>query len=361
MVAQDTPIASSFVTKSSANSCSYASINKALQDASRHYQEGFHETVVVITVDWKDLITDKFDTHLMDLKKARGDVRYYTQKVAALEAAQQKTGTQRQTEKLQSNKEKLAHAERTFQRHDKTMQGFLKEVIDKSWKDLLPIVLQYLQLQAVQTHEVAHVHQHFQTVIGQLTKTAKKYGLQVSSTPTLLLPEEQVVTKRSKAEAKRNTTASSSSSKKNSQVNSANAKATTTTTESEPTTQQQEDQENHHPRQDSGEEVVESTSTNPKKKQDPPSTDQTVKKQPSTLQEKQPSTMQEKQPTSFCRSNSSSMKEVDSRIIPSPPPSEILVSGEPSIEISISETLRQTFTVNEEPDSIQAVKDWFAI
>ena len=105
---------------------------------------------------WQSTVTTRIQNDMQQTNALRREVDHYTTKVDALHQAKIRKLTKGQqqefapggsgTEKMDRNEQKLQHAQQVYRKAAREHYWMLDEVVNRSWRDLHPILLQLLQL-----------------------------------------------------------------------------------------------------------------------------------------------------------------------------------------------------------------------
>jgi hypothetical protein len=176
--AADTPLDSGKSTSS------YTKVYEALTKTEVSLEDKWEEKVLNYAVEWEKLMTIKFTQELKKVEELRKSLDHYEKKMENLrsssekeKAKQNKGSTVNSTEKMERNEDKLEQARREYEKNEDNLRKLFEEFVDRSWKDLYPLLFSLLNFDLHSNKEKAAVLEDLQNVLVNLSEVAKKHGV----------------------------------------------------------------------------------------------------------------------------------------------------------------------------------------
>lgn len=163
--------------------CSYASIHTDLAAKSKSYTQKYSQFVLEYALEWDKILKERVENGIKKAKELRIELDHYQKKVEALrltvnQAMARGKGVASTTqEKLQRNEEKLLASKQNYNRVATDLSILLEEVVERSWRDLHPLLVKCSQFDMTLAADEAKVLGQLQTVIGGLKQVAMEHGI----------------------------------------------------------------------------------------------------------------------------------------------------------------------------------------
>jgi len=162
---------------------SYVTIADALDQRSTVLIDKFRLYVIDYTVEWKKILKNRVTQSLAAFEKTRLEYDHYQRKMSSMRktvTALEKKGKPIDpalNQKIFRNEEKLEETKANyFMSHRKTVL-FLKEVTERSWKDLHPLFVKLAQFDCTFAKDQATISSDLNGVISALQKIALDNGM----------------------------------------------------------------------------------------------------------------------------------------------------------------------------------------
>ena len=162
---------------------SYSSVNDQVNKSMLQTEEDFATKIVDYTSEWLKMVTLTFDTEIKEAKQAHKDLEHYRKKIGSLRTdkmkmiAKGKEIAPKDAEKLDRNEEKLKAAERTAKKHDANLLSLVEDLIERSWKDTYPLLVELLEFDMTASESKASKLLNLKKVLDELSPVAKKHDL----------------------------------------------------------------------------------------------------------------------------------------------------------------------------------------
>ena len=159
---------------------SFATVTENLSKSSLLHESEFEEKVIDYTIEWEKIVSVKFKSELKEASESRKVLEKYQKKVGHLRSNKQKLlakgkdPSKAAEEKLVRNEGKLEDAEHNFEKHQTNLGRLSEQFIEKSWKDLYPLLVQLMELDLGSSKERQVITLDLQDVLKDLTDTAEK-------------------------------------------------------------------------------------------------------------------------------------------------------------------------------------------
>lgn len=162
---------------------SYKTVNSSISTASRCQEDQYEEKIIDYAIEWKKLVTLKFTSEYEEVQNSKRDVEHYTKKVTGLRGNRKRSksngkevGT-KLSEKLERNEEKLEQASKSYDKHKRSLLHLVDELVDKSWKDLFPLMILIFEFDVNNAQERAMVLSELHDVMKDLSVAASENGI----------------------------------------------------------------------------------------------------------------------------------------------------------------------------------------
>jgi hypothetical protein len=129
----------------------YANVMDEWSKASKGHADKFKAFALDYVAQWESTVATRITTDTKETDKLRRDADHYKVKVESLEKTIQKLQEKNKpvpeatTEKLNRNQEKLDEANTTYNRAAENLVALMEEVVDRSWRDLHPLLVKCLK------------------------------------------------------------------------------------------------------------------------------------------------------------------------------------------------------------------------
>ena len=154
---------------------------KSLGQTMLDSEDQFEDKVIDYAIEWKQLVTLKFTSELKMVVESRREMERYTKKVESLRASHDRHWNKdvptKLVEKLERNEDKLRVASRTFEKHERNLILLVDSLIDQSWKDLYPLILQLFSFDVQCAQDRALVMTELNNVVCDLNFLGHEQGL----------------------------------------------------------------------------------------------------------------------------------------------------------------------------------------
>ena len=163
------------------NAPSYAGIvMDDLDRQTRKQADDFHKFAIDYVAEWEKVVTTRINADMKTTEQLRRDADHYTSKVESLQANVKKLQDNNKpvpdstSEKLDRNETKLSEANRKY--NDAAYDSYLlmEEMVDRSWRDLHPLLLKTLQMEVDICKYEREVMAPFRQMINDLVDLAQK-------------------------------------------------------------------------------------------------------------------------------------------------------------------------------------------
>lgn len=161
----------------------YMGIHHSLSSRHKMYTERFLTHVVEYSIEWEKVIVARVSTSLKQAERLRLDQDHYKAKVMSIQRDAAKVISRgkeldpKVSEKLERNEEKLRNSQKEYEIFTSDLCLLMKEVTEKSWKDLHPILLKLVQFDTTLVSDEKKILSALSSVEGTLKKIAVKHCL----------------------------------------------------------------------------------------------------------------------------------------------------------------------------------------
>ena len=169
-------------THDAAPPTSYAAVHLALHKKGKLYAAKYAEHIVSYATEWERILTARIGRHLKEYDKLRVDLDHYGRKVEDINKTHNKTMSkgksvqEKGVDKLRRNEQKLVQARQEYDRFVNDLCTFLEEVLERGWKDLLPLLVKMGQFDATLCgEEHSLLRGSMAGVTAQMTEVASRY------------------------------------------------------------------------------------------------------------------------------------------------------------------------------------------
>lgn len=161
---------------------SYAAVHLRLHKKNKAYGTKYAEHIVAYATEWERILTTRITRHLKEYDKLRVDLDHYGRKVEDINKTHNKTMSkgksvqEKGVDKLRRNEQKLVQARQEYDRFVNDLCTFLEEVLERGWKDLLPLLVKMGQFDATLSNEEhGLLRGSMAGVTAQMTEVASRY------------------------------------------------------------------------------------------------------------------------------------------------------------------------------------------
>ena len=163
--------------------CSYASIHQDVSAKSKSYTSKYGQFVLDYAVEWDKIVSTRVENGIKKAKALRIELDHYQKKTESLRLtvnqamARGKPVASTQQEKLRRNEEKLLASKQNYNQVATDVSILLEEVVERSWRDLHPLLVKCSQFDMTLASDEARVLGQLQTVISALKQVAIENGI----------------------------------------------------------------------------------------------------------------------------------------------------------------------------------------
>ena len=161
---------------------SYAAVHLSLHKKNKAYGTKYAEHIIAYATEWERILTTRINRHLKEYEKLRVDLDHYGRKVEDINKTHNKTMSkgksvqEKGVDKLRRNEQKLVQARQEYDRFVNDLCCFLEEVLERGWKDLLPLLVKMSQFDATLCGEEHNLLRGSMAgVTAQMTEVASRY------------------------------------------------------------------------------------------------------------------------------------------------------------------------------------------
>lgn len=184
IMSQGTPLATMAGNEDSAKIKSqsyYCVMVDDMQNRSKLRAQEYLNSAITYAVEWDKKVTTRINADLKQTENLRRDADHYKVKVDNLNANLKKMHESNKPvafatqEKLERNEQKLREATGAYQDAAQDLYSLMEEVVDRSWRDLHPLLLQILKWDTeVSEEEIECMSAPFKALINDLEALGKK-------------------------------------------------------------------------------------------------------------------------------------------------------------------------------------------
>ena len=174
--------------------------------------------MVEYSIEWEKVIVARVSTSLKQAERLRLDQDHYKAKVISIQRDAAKVISRGKeldpkiSEKLERNEEKLRNSQKEYETFTSDLCLLMKEVTEKSWKDLHPILLKLVQFDTTLVSDEKKILSALSSVEGTLKEIAVKHCLKPENrlkdlenlSPTSICATEEPDTDTEKGENEEN-------------------------------------------------------------------------------------------------------------------------------------------------------------
>ena len=170
-----------------------------LDRQTRKQADDFHKFAIDYVAEWETTVTTRVNADMKATDQLRRDADHYKSKVESLQGNVKKYGDHGKAvpeatrDKLDRNEKKLQEATRLYNDAAEDLYLLMDEVVDRSWRDLHPLLLKTLQMEVdVCNHERHVMAQPFQRMMEEMGALAQREQVKprlkdvVDGTPEML-------------------------------------------------------------------------------------------------------------------------------------------------------------------------------
>jgi hypothetical protein len=155
----------------------YLELHKQQYDSVLSYAKTFDERVVSYAEEWLEVISARVSSNVIQFKELSDSLEHYNTKVEKLKA-HQKPNMSKPSPKLERNETKLRGTRESHDTMGENLYKLMEEVTVRAWKDLLPLLMQSIQMDLTQAEEERRViWDDLQTVLEALEVISAQHGV----------------------------------------------------------------------------------------------------------------------------------------------------------------------------------------
>lgn len=155
----------------------YLELHKQQYDLVLASAKNFDERVVQYAENWLEIISARISSNVIQFKELSDSLEHYVGKVEKLKS-HQKPNQAKPSPKLERNETKLRGVREAHDNQGENLYKMMEEVTVRAWKDLLPLLMQSIQLDLAQAEEERHViWDDLQTVLEALEAISAQHGV----------------------------------------------------------------------------------------------------------------------------------------------------------------------------------------
>ena len=167
----------------------YANVHNDVTGRARGYMQKYEEFIINYAVEWERVLTERVQEDIRRTDNHKRDFDHYAKKVDSLRSAHDKllmkgkVAKGEDIDRLQRNEIKLRTAETDYHKCSEDLLMLIDEVVNRGWKDLLPLIIKMAQFDATYAADEAQTFHTFH----DLTVKMKQIGdlFQVDNKPRL--------------------------------------------------------------------------------------------------------------------------------------------------------------------------------
>ena len=185
-LSQDTPLyksAGELLTDGSDSTSSYAAVHTTLNKKSQLYLNKYPEHILNYAIEWERILTARITDGLKQSEKLRVDLDHYQNKVEDLSKGTNKAMNKgknvndKDIEKLKRNEAKFVQARQDYDKFVNDLCGYMEEVLDRSWRDLHPMLVKMTQFDSTFSDDQANILKRINGVTHELMAFGTKNDL----------------------------------------------------------------------------------------------------------------------------------------------------------------------------------------
>jgi hypothetical protein len=155
----------------------YLELHKQQYDLVLSSAKTFDERVVQYAQEWLEVISARVSSNVIQFKELSDSLEHYNAKVGKLRA-HQKPNVATPSPKLERNETKLRGTRESHDTMGENLYKLMEEVTVRAWKDLLPLLMQSIQMDLTQAEDERRViWNDLQTVLDALEAISAQYGI----------------------------------------------------------------------------------------------------------------------------------------------------------------------------------------
>jgi hypothetical protein len=173
------------------NKITYANAVDTWKTKSRSRADDFTKNVIDYVASWEKILTTRVNAEMKATEQLRRDADHYKTKVDALTASMEKLERQKNKpvpastkEKWHRNTEKSEEATVKYQESADQLYILLDEVVNRAWRDLLPLLVQVLQWDDLSSSDDEAVLKEMRSVGSSLVDLARAEEIKPRYKPT---------------------------------------------------------------------------------------------------------------------------------------------------------------------------------
>ena len=155
----------------------YLELHKQQYDLVLSSAKTFDERVLQYAEEWLEVISARVSSNVIQFKELSDSLEHYNTKVEKLKG-KEKPNAASPSPKLERNETKLRGTRESHDTMGENLYKLMEEVTVRAWKDLLPLLMQSIQMDLTQAEEERRViWNDLQTVLEALEAISAQYGV----------------------------------------------------------------------------------------------------------------------------------------------------------------------------------------
>lgn len=152
-------------TSNGGSSPSYLSVYHQVSHQVSKFNDKYEQNVLEYCVEWEAVATRKVDAAQAEIRELRDNYNHYQGKVDNLrkkvngQESKGKAVNEEMMDKLQRNESKLDEASTKFEAAALPLCCLLEEIVERAWKDLVPLLQSVVIWEADRSHKEAKLFQ----------------------------------------------------------------------------------------------------------------------------------------------------------------------------------------------------------
>jgi len=161
---------------------SYLFVHKEVAEHSEKYADEFEEFSIYYAIAWDNAVESRVSAARKEVDTLKRELDHYEKKVESLRHQKNQILSKGRSfddetyDKLGRNERKLIRSKKKYVNYVKSMSNILKEVTERSWRDLHPLLLKLARFDSRTSAEEAQRMSSLKQVLKQLKSIAIEHG-----------------------------------------------------------------------------------------------------------------------------------------------------------------------------------------
>jgi hypothetical protein len=140
----------------------------------------FHEHIVEYATEWEQIVTQRVEEGLKEVKKLQNDRMHYEKKIESLRRASEKAtekgrpASPKEQDKLQRNESKLQDAYEIHEEEANRLCKLLQAVTEEGWRDYYTLVKNYMKFECNRVGRESDIYNHLSHILDSMRVTLKQ-------------------------------------------------------------------------------------------------------------------------------------------------------------------------------------------